>query len=218
MTTSPLNYPPCEKETDFLNEHLFRTAFCSILFLSPKTMKNYKWLLLNYQSSIMIMDFLWMVFLTPYFYLPVMGGCSVDVESAILALFEYRHHNVLPAKNAFRFSTKHRVVFLISHYIISSSALIILVVIAPSDQYAAKIKGIELLQCVPKKIFTSCAFVLDSTAKLEIFLAFQAVSLPGLNFISTICVDRLVFLWFSYVCPLAQALSSVELAALLKVF
>ncbi|CAD6185787.1 unnamed protein product [Caenorhabditis auriculariae] len=151
-------------------------AFCSILFLSPKAMKNYKWLLLNYQACVMMMDIIWPLMVTPYLYLPVMGGCSIgwfqtigipidiqfaigcmsftSVQSAVLVLFEYRHHNVLPAKSALRFKTKFRVIFLIAQYIFFCACVIVPVMIEPVDQYASKIEAIEvsipmLFICVP---------------------------------------------------------------------
>ncbi|CAD6193165.1 unnamed protein product [Caenorhabditis auriculariae] len=134
-----------------------------------------------------IKDILVPLFITPFLYLPVLGGCSIgwfttigvpvniqtvigflsiiSVQISILVLFEYRHHHVLPVDNAFRFKKSTRIFYILGNLLFYCVGFSSAVALAPKDQYSAKLKAIEILNCTPPRIFTPCAIILDVTSK-----------------------------------------------------
>ncbi|CAD6189608.1 unnamed protein product [Caenorhabditis auriculariae] len=100
---------------------------------------------------------------------------TLDVVLSILLLFEHRHHSVLPMKSPFRFRTRVRILLILSNCFLCTGGLIFLIVTAPGNQLAAKWKVVEMMQCIPPHIFTSCSLVLDLTSKPAWFLCVLAV-------------------------------------------
>ncbi|CAD6189605.1 unnamed protein product [Caenorhabditis auriculariae] len=73
---------------------------------------------------------------------------------------------------------------------------------SPTDQYTAKLKTIELLECIPPRIFTSCAFIMDTTLRTAWFLAAIAV----------IVISEVAFFFFHGIYVVNQQSSHVSKA------
>ncbi|CAD6189606.1 unnamed protein product [Caenorhabditis auriculariae] len=65
----------------------------------------------------------------------------------------------------FRFTKRVRVILFMSNCIFLCGGISALILNSPEDQYAAKLRIIEILQCEPPHVFTSCAFVMDLSTK-----------------------------------------------------
>ncbi|CAD6189719.1 unnamed protein product [Caenorhabditis auriculariae] len=146
---------------------------------------------------VIILDVMLTVILLPILYIPVLAGCAAGLFSkigvssllqcligcvcftnvlvSILALFEYRHHTVLPVNSPFRFQTSVRIAYILGNFCFCTGGFVVVILLAPADQEGSKLKVVEILKCVPPNLFTPAAFVLDLTPRTQCFLAGLAV-------------------------------------------
>ncbi|CAD6189586.1 unnamed protein product [Caenorhabditis auriculariae] len=80
------------------------------------------------------------------------GAISLmSVQLSVLALFEHRHHIVLPMNSILRLKTRYRVLYLLTNAIFLIFGVLFIISQAPADQDAAKLEVIipMLFLCVP---------------------------------------------------------------------
>ncbi|CAD6189717.1 unnamed protein product [Caenorhabditis auriculariae] len=157
------------------------------------------------QCKLTVWDIFFPLLVTPVFYFPVLGGCSIGwfttigvpiiLQTAIgcilssnslvsvVILFEYRHHIMLPSRSPFRLKKSSRILYIFGNVFFCWGGFLVLIYLAPKDQYSAEIQVIEILHCKPYGIFSSGAFIMDMTSRSAWFLAgLAAVVVPQLVF------------------------------------
>ncbi|CAD6198292.1 unnamed protein product [Caenorhabditis auriculariae] len=113
---------------------MFLAIYC-IIFESPKSMKTFRWLLLNQQVWILILQIVLGGLIQPVLYIPASGGRVHGLLSGIIspstqyyiaffiigcvvastvALFEYRYQAILPNNSILKLSNKTRTIMFIA--------------------------------------------------------------------------------------------------------